>query len=131
MHTILFDGVCNFCDASINFIIDRDPRNTFVFAPLQSDSGRKVLNAYHVDAATQPDSIILIKNGKLFTKSSAALEIARELSGGWPILYAFKIVPAPIRDFLYDLVAKNRYKLMGCRESCRIPAPELQRKFLV
>jgi predicted DCC family thiol-disulfide oxidoreductase YuxK len=131
MYTILFDGVCNLCNASINFIIDRDKHNKFAFAPLQSVAGSKIL---HEHAVAIPDgdfdSIILVKNNKVYKKSSAALEIARDLSGLWPVFYVFKIVPSPIRDIFYDLIARNRYKLFGRSDTCRMPTPELQQKFL-
>ncbi len=131
MYTILFDGVCNLCNASINFVIDRDGHNKFVFAPLQSETGSKILQEYAI-AVPQGDfdSIILVKNNKVYKKSSAALEIARELNGLWPALYLFKIIPSPIRDIFYNLIAKNRYKLFGRSDSCRMPTPELQQKFL-
>jgi predicted DCC family thiol-disulfide oxidoreductase YuxK len=130
MHIILFDGVCNFCNASINFIIDRDSRNQFSFASLQSEIGRKLLQQYQVPDTNSLDSVVLIKNGKIFKKSAAALEIVKDLNGLWPILSVFKLLPTFILDTFYDLLAKNRYKLFGKSETCRIPTPQLRQKFL-
>ncbi|GAB3518676.1 thiol-disulfide oxidoreductase DCC family protein [Emticicia fontis] len=127
---ILFDGVCNFCNASINFLIDRDKKGAFKFAALQSEPGREILAKYHITSVTEFDSVILEKDGKLYQKSDAALEIARNMDGAWRLLYVFKIIPGFIRDFVYDLVAKNRYRFMGKMDACRIPTPELRARFL-
>jgi predicted DCC family thiol-disulfide oxidoreductase YuxK len=131
MDVILFDGVCNLCNASINFIIDRDTHNRFVFAALQSESGRKFIQQHQIAIPDNDyDSLILIKEGKVYKKSTAALKIARELSGLWPVFYAFIIIPAAIRDIFYTLIARNRYRLFGKSDSCRLPSPELSRKFI-
>lgn len=131
MYTILFDGVCNFCNASINFVIDRDKHNRFAFAPLQSQTGSSFLQEHSIAVPDGNfDSIILVKDGKVYKKSAAVLEIAKDLSGLWPLLYMFKIIPSPVRDIFYDLIARNRYKLFGRSDSCRMPTPELQQKFL-
>jgi len=129
MRVILFDGVCNFCNASINFVIDRDPHQQFVFAPLQSNTARQLLEEKQYDP-DQFDSVVLLKNGRLYEKSDAALEIARDLTGAWPLLYAFKIVPLFIRNAVYDLIARNRYKWFGRQDACRIPTQELRQRFL-
>lgn len=127
---ILFDGVCNFCNATINFLIDRDSKGIFKFAALQSESGQEILEQHQIKVLTEADSVVLEKDGKIYQKSDAALEIARHMDGLWKLLYAFKIVPRFFRDAIYDLVAKNRYKLMGKRDSCRLPTPELRARFL-
>lgn len=127
---ILFDGVCNFCNATINFLIDRDKKGVFKFAALQSEAGKTVLAKHNIVSLTDFDSVMLEKDGKLYQKSDAALEIARQMDGLWKILYVFRIVPKFIRDFFYDLVAKNRYRFMGKRDACRIPTPELRARFL-
>ncbi|WP_337041193.1 thiol-disulfide oxidoreductase DCC family protein [Emticicia sp. 17c] len=127
---ILFDGVCNFCNATINFLIDRDKKGVFKFAALQSEAGKTVLTKHNIVSLTDFDSVMLEKDGKLYQKSDAALEIARQMDGLWKILYVFRIVPKFIRDFFYDLVAKNRYRFMGKRDACRIPTPELRARFL-
>ncbi len=126
---ILFDGVCNLCNSSINFVIKRDKDNSFKFATLQEEPGVSLLKRYNIDTFNT-DSIILIENGKAYVKSTAALRVAKKLSGGWPLLYAFIIIPAFIRNWGYDYIAKNRYKWYGKKDSCMIPTPELKAKFL-
>jgi predicted DCC family thiol-disulfide oxidoreductase YuxK len=130
MHVVLFDGVCNFCNASINFIIDRDKNNNFKFAALQSVVGQQMLFQQGVKDTQAMDSVVLIKNNRIYKKSAAALEIVRDLSGLWPLLYVFKLLPAFVLDFFYDLIAKNRYKIFGRADACRIPTPQLKQKFL-
>ena len=127
---ILFDGVCNLCNASVNFIIDRDPKQKFKFAALQSDLGQLFLIQNNFD--TQKfDSIVLVENGKVFQKSTAALRIAKELKGAWGILYyAFIWIPPFVRNIFYNLIAKYRYVFFGKSESCRMPTPELKARFL-
>lgn len=126
---ILFDGVCNFCNASINFIIDRDAARRFRFSSLQSDFGQRLL-AENNRQLTDFDTVLLLREGKLYEKSDAALEIARYLKG-WSWLYLFRFVPRFIRDFFYDIIAKNRYRLFGKSESCRIPTPEEKKLFVI
>jgi predicted DCC family thiol-disulfide oxidoreductase YuxK len=131
MYKILFDGVCNLCNASINFIIDRDKNSKFIFAALQSEAGNQLLKQHQISVPAKGfDSIILIKGDKVYKKSDAALEIAKDLSGFWSLFYVFKIIPSFIRDIFYNLIAKNRYVLFGKSDSCRIPTPELKQKFL-
>jgi predicted DCC family thiol-disulfide oxidoreductase YuxK len=128
--TILFDGVCNFCNASINFIIDRDSKSIFQFAALQSEVGQELLIKHHLKT-TDFDTVILINDeNKIYQKSDAALEIARNLDGFWKVLYAFKILPSFLRNPIYDLVARNRYRIFGRTDACRIPTPELKARFL-
>lgn len=126
---VLFDGVCNFCNASVKFIIHRDPDNHFKFASLQSDYAKNLFQQLNIDASSF-DSIVLVEKGMTYIKSTAALKIARRLSGLWSLSYAFIIVPKFFRDFAYDILAKNRYKWFGRQDQCEIPAPELQSKFL-
>jgi predicted DCC family thiol-disulfide oxidoreductase YuxK len=130
MYIVLFDGVCNFCNSSINFIIDRDSGNTFRFAALQSDKGRALLLEHGVEDTSSLDSVVLIKNKKIYKKSAAALEIVRDLDGLWPLLYIFKLLPSFILNILYDAIARNRYRLFGKADTCRIPTPQLKQKFL-
>jgi len=126
---ILFDGVCNFCNYWVNFIIDRDKQNIFKFAALQSEKGRDLLDKFSLPK-DDFDSFILISDAKIFIKSSAAFEIAKHLSG-WPkLFFHFKFLPRSFTDFLYNLVAKNRYKIFGKKDVCRIPTPEEKSKFL-
>ncbi|ESU33305.1 hypothetical protein G3A_06850 [Bacillus sp. 17376] len=129
MHpVILFDGVCNFCDASVQFILNRDPNETFHFASLQSEAGQELLKKYSV--RDDVDSMILIENDKVYYKLAAALRISRHLRGAWKLLYLFMIVPAPIRNIVYDLIARNRYKWFGQKESCMLPPPNVRKRFL-
>ncbi|MBE4910221.1 thiol-disulfide oxidoreductase DCC family protein [Bacillus luteolus] len=125
---ILFDGECNFCDQSVQFIIKRDPKGDFKFASLQSETGKELLSKYN--ASKSIDSIILIEDGHCYYKSSAALRICKKLKGAWKLLYLFIILPRPLRDFFYDIIARNRYKWFGKNESCRIPSPEERKRFL-
>ena len=127
---ILFDGVCNLCNAAVQFIIRRDRHDRFCFAALQSEVGKELSRARHIDTS-QVDSIILIDPGiAYYIKSDAALEIARELRGyGWmPLMLGW--IPRGVRDSVYDLVARNRYRWFGKKDQCMIPTPELQQKFL-
>ena len=126
---VLFDGICHFCNNSVNFIIDRDPKKKFVFAPLQSELAKNVLTRLGEDS-TVIDTIILIQHNKLYKRSRAALEIAKQLSGLWPLCYVFIIVPGFIRDLIYNFIAKNRYKWFGEMEACRIPTSEMRERFL-
>jgi predicted DCC family thiol-disulfide oxidoreductase YuxK len=125
---VLFDGVCNFCSDSVNFIIDHDRADRFKFAPLQSDIGRELRAKYEVDETI--DSIVVIEDGRAFTHSSAALRIAKGLGGLWSILYALVVVPRPVRDYFYRLFAKYRYRLFGKKDACMIPTPEVRARFL-
>jgi predicted DCC family thiol-disulfide oxidoreductase YuxK len=124
---ILFDGVCNFCNGSVKFIIEHDRRDYFRFAPLQSNIGQKYAEKFDL---SDIDSIILIEGEKAWTHSTAALKIARNLGGIWSVLYLLIIVPRFIRDFFYRLFAKNRYRLFGKTDQCLIPTPEIRQKFL-
>lgn len=126
---VLFDGVCNFCNNSVNFIIERDPDNFFKFAPLQSETGQMLLRKFGIDHA-EIDSVILIENERAYTYSTAALRIARRLSGFWSWFYGLVFVPAPIRDFFYRLFARNRYRLFGKKDACMMPTPEVRQRFL-
>ena len=126
---ILFDGVCNFCNSSINFIIDHDPDKRFKFAPLQSDIGQEILHTFNKNTKDF-DSVILLKNNTLYQKSEAALEITKHLSGFWKYLAVFRILPTSFLNFFYDIVAKNRYRIFGKSDSCRMPTPELRERFL-
>lgn len=124
---VLFDGVCNFCNSSINFIIKRDQKGYFKFAPLQSEIAQKLVGD---KTKPMPESVILIENGRTYDRSSAALRIAKKLNGLWPLLYIFIIVPKPIRDAVYNLIGRNRYKWFGKTEACMIPTPEVRSRFL-
>lgn len=124
---VFFDGVCNLCNGTVNFIIDRDPEGYFQFAPLQSDVAQQHL---HGSPEQDPDSIVLLENGKTYRRSSAALRIARRLSGPWSLLALSLVIPRPIRDAVYRWIAQNRYDWFGRRDECRVPTPELKSRFL-
>jgi|TARA_B110000240_G_scaffold41553_1_gene46480 predicted DCC family thiol-disulfide oxidoreductase YuxK len=126
---ILFDGVCNLCNGAVNFVIKRDPGNVFKFAPLQEKQGALLLKTHAIDIQ-KLDSIVLIENGNVYTKSSAALRIARKMSNLWPLFFVLLIIPSFIRDGVYDFIAKNRYKWFGKKEQCMIPTLGLKEKFL-
>ncbi|WP_224482788.1 thiol-disulfide oxidoreductase DCC family protein [Robertkochia aurantiaca] len=128
---ILFDGVCNLCNGAVTFIIRRDDKDVFRYAALQSEVGQELIAERGIDTE-KTDSIILIEPGvAYYTRSTAAIEIAREFGGAWKIFTVFKyILPESVRDALYDFVARNRYRWFGKKDSCMIPTPELKAKFL-
>ncbi|WP_313377032.1 DCC1-like thiol-disulfide oxidoreductase family protein [Chishuiella sp.] len=126
---ILFDGICNLCNKSVQFVIEHDKHNYFKFASLQSNFGQSFLKEKKIDQ-NNFDSIIYIEDNKYYTKSSAALKIAKHLDKNISWLNYFIVVPKPIRDFFYSLIANNRYKLFGKQESCWLPTKELKAKFL-
>ncbi|SDE77751.1 Predicted thiol-disulfide oxidoreductase YuxK, DCC family [Ulvibacter litoralis] len=126
---ILFDGVCNLCNSSVQLVLKNDAKDTFRLAALQSDAGQQLIQKFGIDTS-ETDSIILIVGETYYSKSTAALKIAKHLSGAFPLLYAFMIVPKFIRNIVYDYIAKNRYKWYGKQESCMIPTTELKSKFL-
>jgi len=127
---ILFDGVCNLCNASVQYVIKHDKKDMFLFAALQGVVGQQIIKEYDIDT-DKTDSIILYSGKqKLSYKSTAALNIAKHL--GFPInlMTLFFIIPLVIRNWVYDIIARNRYKWYGKRDQCMIPAPELKSKFL-
>ena len=126
---ILFDGVCNLCNASVQYVIKHDKKKLFRFASLQSSFGESVLKQYDLPVNTF-NSFILLSDNKIYTRSTAALLVAKKLSGLIKLLYGFIIIPKFIRDFVYDIIAKNRYKWFGKKEACWIPTPELKSLFL-
>jgi len=126
---ILFDGVCNLCNSSVQKVIKHDPERKFRYASLQGKLGQEVLQHFHLPA-TQFNSFLLLQNGKLFTKSTAALKVMKQMSGGWKWLYyPLMIIPPFIRNFFYDIIARNRYKWFGKQEACWLPTPELKALF--
>lgn len=127
---VLFDGVCVFCNNSINFIIRKDTRDHFRFAPLQSPLGQKML-ADHGLKDQRIESVVLFENGKVYMKTSAALRIAKKLKGGWPLFfYCFIWIPPFIRNVVYDIIARNRYRWWGKKDSCMVPTPDVRKKFV-
>lgn len=125
---ILFDGVCNLCSGAVQFIIKRDAAAYFKFASLQSDFGQHQLKRFNLNQQSF-HSIILVEGDQYYERSDAALKIARKLGGGWPLLYGFKILPKVLRDGVYNLIGKNRYRLFGKKDACWLPTPELKSRF--
>ena|SRR5665647_61240 len=126
---ILFDGVCNLCNSAVQFIIRHDPDRKFLFASLQSEPGQQLLKQYHLPLQ-QFNSFILLQDEKIFSKSTGALKVARQIKGAWRWVYIFIIIPKFIRDALYTWIAQNRYKWFGKKDTCMIPSPELKARFL-
>jgi len=126
---LLFDGVCNLCNNSVQFIIRNDKQGKIRFAALQSDTGQKLLKLHGL-STKQLQSLVLIENGKAYTHSTGALRVARLLDGGWSLLYGFVIVPAFIRNVIYRFVGANRYKWFGKKDNCMMPAPALKARFM-
>ncbi|HAM81839.1 thiol-disulfide oxidoreductase DCC family protein [Ornithinibacillus bavariensis] len=127
-RVILFDGVCNFCNSSVQFIIKRDPTAKFHFASLQSEIGQQLLNDYQIPKDI--DSFIYLEGEEVYVQSTAALKVSKELKGLWKLCYVFIVVPRPIRNIFYNLFAKNRYSWFGKRESCMIPSQLDRQRFL-
>ncbi len=126
---LLFDGVCNLCNGVVQFVIKRDPDAKFSFTSLQSNMGQRLLQKFQLPTSDF-ESFVLVEGDRYYRKSTAALRLFNKLGGGWRLLYAFMIVPVPIRDFFYNLVANNRYKIFGRTDECWIPTPELKARFL-
>jgi predicted DCC family thiol-disulfide oxidoreductase YuxK len=126
---VLFDGVCNFCNGSVNFIIDRDAARRFRFASLQSEAGQALLRSFGM-RTRDFDTIVLVENGRACTRSSAALRIARQLGGWWSLFTVLFAIPPFLRDAVYDIFASNRYRWFGKAETCRVPTPESRERFL-
>ncbi|MBV6642716.1 MAG: thiol-disulfide oxidoreductase DCC family protein [Cyclobacteriaceae bacterium] len=123
---ILFDGVCNFCAGSVRFIIQRDTKENFRFASLQSGFSKDLIGATNLTM----DTLLLVEGGVIYKESTAALRIARRLRGGWKLLYGLIVLPKFIRDSIYRLIARNRYRWFGKKDQCMVPSPELQARFL-
>ncbi|MFS0822347.1 thiol-disulfide oxidoreductase DCC family protein [Bacillus sp. 1P02SD] len=127
-HIILFDGVCNFCNSSVQFILKRDSKQMYHFASLQSEAGKSLLKKHGIPEDI--NSFVLIEGDQYYTKSSAALRVCLNLGGAYRFLYIFKLIPAPIRDIFYHIIANNRYKWFGKQESCMLPSPKVRKRFL-
>jgi predicted DCC family thiol-disulfide oxidoreductase YuxK len=129
ISAILFDGVCNLCNGAVQFVIERDPAARFHFAALQTDAAARLIESTGVRDPL-PDSIVLVEDGRVFTRSTAALRIARHLRFPWPAAYVMIVIPRPLRDCIYNFVARNRYAWFGRREACMVPTPALRARFL-
>jgi predicted DCC family thiol-disulfide oxidoreductase YuxK len=129
-HILLFDGVCNLCNSFVQFIIKKDPKGKFKFASLQSEKGQELLIKFSLPT-DDFESFVFIKSDKYFCKSSAGLHVLRELGGVYKLFYVFIIFPAPFTDFLYDIIARTRYRIFGKRDSCMVPTDEIRQRFLL
>jgi predicted DCC family thiol-disulfide oxidoreductase YuxK len=127
-RVVLFDGVCNFCNSSVQFIIKHDKSNSLQFTSLQSKIGQELLAKYAIPK--EVDSVIFIENNQAYLKSTAALKIANYFGGLWKLFQVFLIIPTFIRNFFYDIIAKNRYRWFGKKDACMLPSPEIRNRFL-
>ena len=125
---LLFDGVCNLCNGFVRFTVKFDAEGTFRFAPLQSPVGQEILDRHDMDTE-EFDSVVLVEAEGVSTHSTAALKVMRELDGPWPLLYPLVYLPKVLRDGVYDLVARYRYRVFGRKESCPMPEPEVRERF--
>jgi len=128
-YIILFDGYCNLCNSSVQFIIKRDPKPLFKFANLESLAAQELQKKFGLDIA-QMDSIIYFKEEDIYFRSTAVLLICKELKGLWPLFYGFIIIPRPLRDGIYKWIAKNRYQWFGKKEECMVPDENINSRFL-
>ena len=126
---VLFDGVCNLCNGFVQFVIAHDPHGRFHFGALQSAAGQRTL-ALHDVAQPLPESVVLVEDGRLFTRSTAAIRIARRLTFPWRLAGLLLVIPRPLRDWIYDFVARRRYRWFGERDRCMIPTPEIRSRFI-
>lgn len=128
-RVVIFDGVCNLCSTTAQFVILRDSRSRFMFAAAQSVAGRGLLEECGIDP-DRLETFVLRKGGRTYVRSDAALEIAKELDWPWPLLAVLRIVPRIFRDWIYDLVARNRYRWFGKKDACMIPGADIKSRFI-
>lgn len=128
-NILLFDGVCNLCNGVVQFVIRHDEVGKFRFAALQADAGQALLRRFGL-STTRFDSFVYVKDGQFYTESTAALWVARDMGGAWSLLWGLMVFPRFIRDAVYRLVARNRYRVFGKQDACMIPTPELKARFL-
>ncbi|MCU0352624.1 MAG: thiol-disulfide oxidoreductase DCC family protein [Cytophagales bacterium] len=126
---LLFDGECNLCNGAVQFVLTHEQDNRIRFASLQSATGQQLLERFGLPTRTY-ESFVLVDGDRYFTESTAALRVTRYLKGGWKWLHAFIVVPKPVRDWVYRIVARNRYRWFGRQESCWLPTPEFSGRFL-
>lgn len=126
---IFFDGICNLCNSIVQFIIKHDRKERFLFASLQSEKSKDILSNFNF-TLSYIDTMILLENNKLYFGPSATLRIVRHLNSIYPLLYIFVIIPKPLRDYLYKIIAKRRYKWFGKKDSCLVPTQELKNRFI-
>ncbi|MBH0183152.1 MAG: thiol-disulfide oxidoreductase DCC family protein [Nitrospira sp.] len=128
-RVIVFDGICNWCNAWVTFTIDHDPREKFKFGTLQSEPAQQILKELHLPAEDFA-TFLLLEQGRAYTKSAAALRVVKQLSGFWPLFYLGIVIPPPLRDALYDYIARHRYEWMGKSNTCRVPTPAERGRFV-
>lgn len=128
-YIVIFDGVCNFCNGAVNFIIKRDAKAVFLFSPMQTDLAQKLMEKHKI-YNVGVDTFLLIKNDQCFVFSTAALEITKDLSGFWFLFNVLRVVPSTVRDYIYKVFARNRYTLFGRRETCLIPTKAIRSRFI-
>lgn len=126
---LLFDGYCNLCNGSVNFILKRELKKNIRFCSMQSAAGKRVLAHFGLPESYS-ETLVVIENGKVYLGSTAALRVSKKLRGGWPLLYFFILIPKPIRDWIYLRIGKNRYVWFGRRNSCRMPTAAEKSRFL-
>lgn len=126
---LLFDGVCNFCNGTVNFIIRHDKKELFLFAALQSDRGKELLQQLNHNN-TLSDSVTFLYKGKTYTRSNAVLQVCKLLGGIWSVLLVAYVIPRFIRDAIYNYIAAHRYKWFGKRDACMVPSPSVRKRFL-
>ena len=128
-NLIIFDGVCNLCEYSLLFIIKNDRQSKFKFVSAQSDRGKELQRLHGVDTL-QDGTVILLKNDQVYVKSDAAVEIAKDLDGLWRLLHVLKFIPEPVRDLVYSIISKNRYRWFGKKKECLLPDKNIKDRFL-
>ncbi|MCJ8305262.1 DCC1-like thiol-disulfide oxidoreductase family protein [Shewanella sp.] len=128
-NIIIFDGVCNLCNGAVNFIIKRDPKQNFCFTPMQSQAAKDLMSRYSL-VNDYGDTFFLIKQGKCYTRTDAALEICKDLSGLWPLLKIFSVLPRSFRNYCYNWLGSRRYSLFGKRDTCMLPTDDLRSRFI-
>ena len=128
-HILLFDGICNLCNGAVKFIIKRDPKGKFKFAALQSEIGQTLLKKQGL-SGNDFDSVVLVIDEKYYTNSAAALMVLKELDGFWSLTYVLIYLPKSFRDFVYKLIARNRYKIFGKKSTCMVPSNDIKQRFL-
>jgi predicted DCC family thiol-disulfide oxidoreductase YuxK len=126
---VLFDGVCNLCNGWVRFVVRRDPKAHFIFAPLQSSLATELLVERDNSASPGLGSILLVERNRVYSRSSAIIRIAGYLTGAWKLVRVFALIPRPLRDMFYDYVARNRYGWFGRTEACQLPTPETAARF--
>ncbi|WP_404366900.1 thiol-disulfide oxidoreductase DCC family protein [Marinobacter sp.] len=130
-HIVIFDGVCNFCNRAVNFIIARDPEGKFAFVPIQTELGRELMSGHGIEQGGDAgvDTLVLLKNGRGYVRTDAVLEITKDLKGLWWLFNVFRIIPRPVRDYFYRVFARHRYRLFGKRKKCMVPSREVRDRF--